>query len=196
MQKPIRKRRNALKKTAEEVKEFLYMPRRHVFFFDEGRFGLLPIIGRYWGLKGEKQSVKVVTKYAFFYLYAGISPVTGNSYILYLPWVNTDIMNLYLEHMASAYADKQLLMFMDRAGWHKSKDMLIPPNIHIELLPAYSPELNPTEKVWQWLRKEVCRNRIYDSENDLMNALTTALRKMSPTQFKRLCHCNYLLHYK
>lgn len=85
---------------------------------------------------------------------------------------------------------------MDRAGWHTSKDLRIPPNIQIELLPAYSPELNPTEKVWQWLRKEVCRNRIYDSEDDLMDALTTAIRKMSPERFKRLCHCNYLLHLK
>jgi len=178
------------------VKTFLCEQNRDVLFFDEGRFGLQPIIGRYWGLRGEKQSVKVITKYTFFYLYAGISPVTGDSYILYLPWVNTDIMNLYLQHMAAAYADKQLLIFMDRAGWHKSKDLLIPTNIRIEHLPAYSPELNPAEKLWQWLRQKVCRNKIYDSENDMMNALTSALRKMSPQRFKQLCYHNYILHHK
>jgi transposase len=52
--------------------------------------------------------------------------------------------------MAAAYADKQLLIFMDRSGWRKSKDLLIPTNIRIEHLPAYSPELNPAEKLWQW----------------------------------------------
>jgi transposase len=167
-----------------------------VLFFDEGRFGLQPIIGRYWGLKGKKQSVTVVTKYTFFYLYAGISPITGDSFILYLPWVNTAIMNLYLQYLAAAYADKKLLIFMDQAGWHKSKDLEVPTNIQIECLPAYSPELNPTEKIWQSLRRKVCRNRLFDSENDLMNALTATLREMSQTQFKQLCHCNYLLHYK
>ena len=178
------------------VATFLSEPNSDVLFFDEGRFGLLPIIGRYWGLKGEKQQVEVVTTYTFFYLYAGVSPVTGDSFILYLPYVNTKMMNLYLEHLAAEYAGKQLLIIMDQAGWHKSKDLVVPKNIKMVFLPAYSPELNPTEKVWQWLRQKVCRNGTFTSENELMNALTSALCEMSHARFKQLCNCNYLLHYK
>ena len=124
------------------------------------------------------------------------TPSAGDSFILYLPWVNTEIMNLYLQYLATAYAEKQLLIFMNQAGWHKSKDFEIPTNITIEFLPAYFPELNPAEKGWQWLRQKVCRNEIFNSENDLMNALTSALREMLHTRFKRLCNYNYLLHYK
>jgi len=105
-------------------------------------------------------------------------------------------MNLYLQHFAAANAGKKLLIFMDQAGWHKSKELEIPTYIQIECLPACSPELNPAEKIWQALRRKVCRNRLFDTENDLMNALTATLRDMSQTQFKQLCHCSYLLHYK
>jgi len=174
------------------MKLFLSEQNHVVMFFDEGRFGLQQVMGRCWIPKGKKQSAKVKTGYKFFYLYAGVSPITGESFMLFLPWVNTDIMNLYLNELSKAYRDKILMVIMDQAGWHRSKTLTVPENIYIEYLPPYSPELNPVEKLWLWLRRQVCRNRLFKSEEDLIEELTTMLNGASNTQLSRLCHCSYL----
>ena len=192
MRRQIRMPRMSLKKTADAISLFLSEPNNMVMFFDEGRFGLQPVIGRCWIPKGKKQSAKIKTGYKFFYLYAGVSPTNGESFMLLLPWVNTDIMNVYLNELSKAYQDKTLMIIMDQAGWHKSKTLIVPENIHIEYLPPYSPELNPVEKLWLWLRRHVCRNRLFKSEEELIEALTTMVNRVSNTQASRLCHCSYL----
>ena len=65
-------------------------------FFDEGRFGLQPVVGRQWARRGSKQRVLVLPGYRYFYIYAGVSPLTGETFMLYLPGVDTEIMNVYL----------------------------------------------------------------------------------------------------
>ena len=57
-----------------------------------------------------------------------------------------------MDELSKSYNDKRILIIMDQAGWHKSKNLILPKNIQIEFLPPYSPELNPVEKLWQWLR--------------------------------------------
>lgn len=185
-----------LKKTAELVSSFLSEPNSIVMFFDEGRFGLQSVIGRCWVHKGKRKQTKVKTGYQSFYVYAGVSPQTGESCVLFLPWINTEIMNIYLDELSKSYNDKRILIIMDQAGWHKSKNLILPKNIQIEFLPPYSPELNPVEKLWQWLRRHVCRNRLFESERTLMDALSYSLNDLSKIQFNRLCQCSYLLHYK
>ena len=59
-------------------------------------------------------------------------------------------------------------------------------------LPPYSPELNPVEKLWQWLRKEVTHNNLFKTLEALMNALEKEFRKLTSQKFAQLCHCSYL----
>jgi len=167
-----------------------------VFFFDEGRFGTMPTVGRCWGLKGFRVHSVVKPGYKNFYIYSSISPHTGDSFSLILPWVDTEMMNLYLEQFSSAFSDTDIMLIMDQAGWHGSKDLVVPGNITIELLPAYSPELNPVERLWQWLRRHVCRNRFFDSLDELTDKLFDAFQVLSPTRLASLCRCSYLLDYK
>jgi len=187
--------RMPLKKNAEVMSLFLSQPNTVVMFFDEGRFGLQPNTGRCWALRGKTHRIQVQPGYKFFYVYAGVSPTTGDSFILLLPWVNTEIMNVYLQELSYAYSDRWIMIFMDQAGWHKSQTLTIPENIHINYLPPYSPELNPVEKLWLWLRRHGCRNRLYKSENELMDSLGTLIKNMSYIQLKQLCNCNYLSYY-
>ena len=167
-----------------------------VFFFDEGRFGLQPTLGHCWSLRGLKKTVKIKPGYKNFYLYTSVSPNIGEHFTLFLPWTNTKIMNLYLKKLHKAFPTKKIFMIMDQAGWHKSKDLCKPKNIRFIYLPPYSPELNPVEKLWAWLRKHVCRNRLFESLNHLMDEIESALNKLLKTDYAKLCNCNYLLHYK
>lgn len=88
-------------------------------------------------------------------------------------------MNVYMQELSKAYQNQQLMLIFDQAGWHKSKDLQIPENIQVEQLPPYSPELNPVEKLWQWLRRQTCRNRLFESEENLMNELSSALNPIN-----------------
>jgi transposase len=164
-----------------------------VFFFDESRFGLHPTIGRCWARKGVRVSAPVNPNYQNFYVYSGVSPLTGDAFSIFLPWVNTEMMNLYLAEMAAAFPDKEIMLIWDQAGWHKSNSLKVPDNIVLKSLPPYSPELNPVEKLWQWLKKHVCRNRLFDYLDDLMDTLAETLINLTATRFMELCQCSYLL---
>ncbi len=167
-------------------------PNGRVFFFDEGRFGLKPNLGRHWARKGCRPVCSVEPRYQNFYIYSAVSPQDEEAFSLFLPWVNTEMMNLYLDELAQAYPHDQILIIWDQAGWHRSHDLKLPHNIHCEPLPPYSPELNPTERLWQWLRRRVTRNRTFDSEKTLMDHLATALQDLSASRLGTLCRCSYL----
>ena len=134
----------------------------------------------------------VYPRYENFYAYAAVSPVTGDSFILLLPWVNTDVMSLYLAKMSEALGTRQALVILDQAGWHRSKDLHIPPNIRLEFLPPYSPELNPTERLWLVTKTDVCRNQMPDSQEQLCQRLTDRLVEFTNDDIRQLCRCNYL----
>ena len=114
-----------LKKTKMEIEEFLNDDNSDIFFFDEGRFGLKSTLNRIWAKKGTnaKLEIKVKQGYQSTYIYSAVSPKTGESFSLILPFVNTGIMNLYYEQMSSEYRNKKILIIMDQAGWHRSKDI-------------------------------------------------------------------------
>jgi DDE superfamily endonuclease len=61
-------------------------------------------------------------------------------------------MQEFLDRFAATIGeDDHVLMMLDRAGWHGSGDLRVPDNITLEPLPAYSPELNPVERIWLYL---------------------------------------------
>jgi len=162
------------------------------FFFDEGRFGLQSTITRVWAKKGNPVYSKVKQGYKNFYCYSSVSPLSGESFTLFLPEVNTDMMNIYLEEFLKQYSGKDIIIVLDQAGWHKAKDLKLPNNIKLKFLPPYSPELNPVERLWKWLRKEATHNQLFNTLEKLMDALEDEFCKLTSEKFMKLCHCSYL----
>jgi len=169
-------------------------PDAAVFFFDEGRFGLQPCLGKRWGRRGVRPIALVKTGYANFYSFSAVCPATGEHETLFLPWVNTAMMNIYLEHLGSALNGRQCLLILDQAGWHKSKELKAPKNIELVYLPPRSPELNPVEHLWDWLKRNCVRNRFYRSLNEIMDSLQEGLKEATPLMLKSLCGCKYLAY--
>jgi len=145
-------------------------PEATVFFFDEGRFGLQPIVGKHWGRKGVRPAVATQTGYENFYMYSAVSPTTGEDVSLFLPWANTAMMNVFLEAMQEALNGHYCILVLDLAGWHNSQDLHVPKNIELVYLLAYSPELNPVERLWQWLKRHSLRNQFHPNLESVMNA--------------------------
>jgi transposase len=67
---------------------------------------------------------------------------------------------------------------MDQAGWHSSAKLDVPDNITIVLFPSRSPELNPVENVWQFMRDNWLSNRVFTGHDDIVDACCEAWNKL------------------
>ena len=148
-----------------------------------------------WAKKGEPLRVKVKQGFKNFYGYTSVSPINGESFSLLLPGVNSELMSLYLKELSKTYKDQEILLIMDQAGWHKSKELQIDARIKILFLPPYSPELNPVEKLWEWIKKETIHNMTFDCLDELMDRVCEEFNNLTNEDMKRLCNCSYIHHY-
>jgi transposase-like protein len=111
----------------------------------------------------------------YTYAYAAVSPLDGMLDTLILPSVNGACMQVFVDEVASRHAEENILMVVDGAGWHRSQDLQMPSNLRLLFLPAYAPELNPVEHLWDDLREKSFHNRVFDSIASLEKHLEQAL---------------------
>jgi transposase len=163
---------------------------------DEARFGQQGTLTKVWAPKGSRPTAVKQTKYEWIYLYAAVEPATGESTALLAPHVNTATMSVFLrmlsEDVARTGRDDVAVVIMDQAGWHVSKHLEVPENIWIVLLPPYSPELNPVENLWHWIKSHHTSNRAFADYEDLLDGVGTAWRSLSKRRLRSVCRCDYL----
>ncbi len=145
---------------------------------DEGCFGRLSIPRRAWAPPGIRPHAphQVIREYS--YVYAAVAPAEGKMTSLILPSADTEMMNLFLEHVSSTYAKYFVLMQVDQAGWHVTKDLTIPDNMRLIAQPAYSPELNPVEHIWEELREKQLANLALPSLDDVIDKVCEGLNQL------------------
>lgn len=164
-----------------------------VWFMDEARFGQQGTITDVWAKRGSRPRAVRQTRYEWCYLYAAVEPATGASAALIAPNVNTGTMNAFLRILdAERKAGEHFVLIMDQAGWHKSRDLKLPDGVTVLLVPPYSPELNPVENLWHYLRSHYLSNRTYDDYDALLDAGTDAYRRLTPDVIKSVCRCEYI----
>ena len=92
-----------------------------------------------------------------------------------LPGVNAKIMDIFLAHFAATQPDDvHALMVLDGAGWHDERALTIPDNLSLVELPPYSPELNPVERIWLYLRERFLSLRVLDDTEAIIEACCQA----------------------
>jgi transposase len=164
-----------------------------LFFMDEARFGQQGTITDVWARRGSRPRAVRQTRYEWVYLYAAVEPSSGASAALIAPNVDTGTMNQFLRILdQERKPDEHIVLIMDQAGWHKSKQLQMPEGITGLLLPAYSPELNPTENLWHYLRSHYLSNRTYANYDELFDAGTAAYRSLTVEVIQSVCACPYL----
>jgi transposase len=133
--------------------------------------------------------------YLWAYIFTAIRPATGEDVTLVLPTVNTAAMQVFLDHVAASRAvDAHLVMVLDGAGWHLSRDLVVPPTITHVVLPPYSPELNPVERVWLYLRERFLSLRLLHSTKAIIDACCDAWMRLvaQPGRIKSLCNYSWI----
>ncbi len=145
---------------------------------DEHRLGLKPIQRQIWAEIGENLTADVNWKYQWLWLYGFVAPQSGETYFWILPQVNNQLFLQVLEDFAREFhlgENKQVMLVLDGAGWHISKAITehLPPGLHlVEFIPAYSPELQPAERLWP-IVDEPLVNRSFTDLKELEEILYT-----------------------
>jgi transposase len=140
---------------------------------DEHRIGLKPLVRRVWAVRGQRPVVPVRPRYEWLYVYAFAHPNTGRSFYLLMPTVSIEAFSVALQEFAACLGltdQQRILLLVDRAGWHVSPKVRCPPALSLRFLPAYSPELQPAEHLWQFTDVPLV-NRCFDSLDELEQVL-------------------------
>ena len=116
---------------------------------------------------------------------------------LVLPHVkDQECMQIFVDEIARRHPDDNVVMVLDGAGWHKSKDFHLPENLRLLFLPPYSPELNPQEHLWDELREKYFHNRVFDSIDALEDHLVAALLNLenAPARVKGITARDWIIN--
>ena len=115
----------------------------------------------------------------FVYAYGAVSPRAGDLDWQICSQMNTQRMNEFLEQVGQKHFDDFIVMVVDGASSHRGKDLIVPENIRLLPLPAYSPELNPQEHLWDEIREKEFPNRVFDSLDGVKKQLKSGLTRLA-----------------
>ena len=140
-----------------------------IWFQDEARIGQKNKITRRWARRGTRPSAPHDQRTRSTYIFGAICPARGTGAGLVLPRCNTAAMALHLAEISQTVTSgAHAVLLLDQAGWHLSAKLDIPDNITLLPLPPKSPELNPVENIWQYMRDNWLSNRIFRSYDDIL----------------------------
>ena len=146
-----------------------------MWFQDEARVGQQGTLTRVWARRGTRPRALRDTRYQWAYLFGAVCPRRGVAAGLVLPYANTEAMTLHLAEIARAVAPgAHAVLVLDGAGWHSSKNLVVPDTITLLPLPPYAPELNPVENVWHYLRANKLAITVFETYADIVNTCCDA----------------------
>lgn len=120
---------------------------------------------------------------------------TGWSLAMPLRDVNTATMQAFLEAAASELRRREhAVMILDGVGWHKAHKLRWLRRITPLLLPPYSPELNPVERLWHWLREHHWSDRTYADEQALVEEAIRSHRTLRRKDIRSICRARWITH--
>lgn len=151
------------------------LDRVDIWFQDEARFGQQNTTTKIWAEKGTRPRVVQQQQYTYAYLFGAVCPTNGKTEALISPFSNMEVMKEHLALIAKATeSGRHAVVIMDGASWHQEYLDEAFPNLSIIHIPPYSPELNPIEQVWSWMRQNEIANRTFKDYDDIVEKCSTA----------------------
>jgi hypothetical protein len=153
-----------------------------IWFQDEARIGQQGTLTRVWARRGTRPRAPRDRRYDWAYLFGAVCPARCRGAGLVLPFANAWAMDRHLEEISRCVAPgAQAILVLDRAGWHGKAALNVPANISLLPLPSCSPELNPVENVWQFLRQNSLANRVFDDYDAIVEVCCQAWNALMST---------------
>ena len=150
-----------------------------LMFQDEARFGRMARPRRCWAPLPWRPVMLNGYERQFVYVYGAVSPLQGDLDWMLCREMNAVRMGEFLGQVSRAHPDEFIVMVLDGASSHKAKDLGVPENIRLVPLPAYAPELNPQEHVWDELREKEFPNRVFNHLDAVIAQLRIGLPRLA-----------------
>ena len=166
-----------------------------VYFQDEARFGTQGTITRVWARKGSRPRAVRQDGRQWLYVVMAVCAATGSASALIMPGLDMAVVNLFLEQFSRELpAGVHAVLIWDGAGFHTGGDVVVPGNVSLIQLPPYSPELNPMENLWHYLRSHHWSNRVYEGyqglEEEAIRSVCAVGRDAE--KLKSICNAEYV----
>jgi len=151
------------------------LDRVDVWFQDEARFGQQNTTTRIWATKGSRPLAIKQQQFEYAYFFGAVCPANGATEALITPIMNKNIMREHLALISKrTESGRHAVLVVDGASWHQVYLADEFDNLTIIKLPPYSPELNPMEQVWQWMRQHELANRCFKNYDDIVEQCSRA----------------------
>lgn len=108
-----------------------------------------------------------------------------------LPFCNTETFQLYLNEFSTQKPNELKVVVLDNGAFHKAKRLVVPDNIILIFLPPFSPELNPSEKMWAKFKRPFT-NTVYKTLNHVSKFITEQVQNLKKEETKRTCAFDYI----
>jgi hypothetical protein len=146
-----------------------------IWFQDEMRLGQKNPRTRRWARRGTRPRAIADLRTQSAYLFGAICPTRGAGAAVVMPRADTQAMQHHLDEIARTLAPKaHAILVLDQAGWHTTDKLRLPQSLSLLPLPPKSPELNPVENVWQFLRQTQLSNRVFAGYEAIVTAACEA----------------------
>lgn len=127
------------------------------------------------------------------YLYGSYSPIDGDAVVCEMESVSVKAFEIYLNQLSLHRPDQYKIVVIDNAGFHSTKNMELPDNIYLLNIPAYTPELNPCEQVWKYI-KDHFKNKSFENLKTIKQWLYQFVEKMDPPLIKSIVSNHHYLN--
>ena len=159
-----------------------------IWFQDEARFGQKGIVTKIWTMQGSRPTLPRQNGFKSAYFVGAVCPESGQKHTLLFDGLDSRVMNVFLEDYSQMLGKNvHAILIIDGASWHKAEDLVIPKNASLFCLPPYSPELNPIEQIWGYLKSNFLSGRNFSGLENIFDYGVLAWNELTHEIVKSIC---------
>jgi hypothetical protein len=143
-------------------------------------------------LKGVKPLGKKEWKRGNFYVYGVVEPATGEQYFQEFARIDSNCFQEFLNGFGQKYSDFFNLIIMDNGSFHKALSLDWYDHVMPIYLPAYSPELNPIERLCSYVKKDL-KWEHFTNLDRLKEQVDIIIKSITNEEVLSLCGWDYIL---
>jgi hypothetical protein len=159
---------------------------------DESRFTLHTIGGRKITATGVKPVAAVQWDTSGYDLYGLVEPYSGENFFYEFSHMDSACFQIYLREFARCYPEDLHIIQLDNGPLHTAKKLEVPANIVLLFQPSHSPQLNPIERLWEYLKGQL-KWEVFKDLKQLHSPVSELLKNLEPEVITSLTGWAYIL---